>query len=109
MKAKLPSRLGEVSLSLSILLFLVIGCAEVSAPPGGEVDRQAPRVIETYPVTGSTGVAPSNEIIFWFSEGVTPPRAEKAVFITPRPKFEPKLKWKTDRLTIALSDPFEPN
>ena len=109
MKAELPSRFWKVSLSLSILLSLVIGCAEVSAPPGGEVDRQAPRVIKTYPVTGSTGVAPSNEIIFWFSEGVTPPRAEKAVFITPRPKFEPKLNWKTDRLTIALSDPFEPN
>ena len=109
MKAELPFRLWEVSLSLSILLFLVFGCAEVSAPPGGEVDRQAPRVIKTYPVTASTGVASSNEITFWFSEGITPPRAEKAVFITPRPKTEPKLKWKTDRLTIELSEPFEPN
>ncbi|MCH8027714.1 MAG: Ig-like domain-containing protein [candidate division Zixibacteria bacterium] len=109
MKAKLLSRLWEVSLSLSILLFLVIGCAEVAVPPGGEVDRQAPRVIKTYPVTGSTGVVPSNEITFWFSEGITPPRTEKAVFITPRPKSEPKLKWKTDRLTIELPEPFEPN
>ena len=109
MKAKLPFRIWKVSLSLTISLFLVTGCAEVSAPPGGEVDRQAPRVIKTYPETASTGVAPSNEITFWFSEGITPPRTEKAVFITPRPEIEPKLKWKTDRLTIELSEPFEPN
>ncbi|MCH7690472.1 MAG: Ig-like domain-containing protein, partial [candidate division Zixibacteria bacterium] len=109
MKAKLLSRLWEVSLSLSILLFLVMGCAEVAAPPGGEADRQAPRVIKTYPVTASTGVDPSNEITFWFSEGITPLKTEKSVFITPRPKSEPKLKWKTDRLTIELSEPFESN
>ena len=109
MKGKLPSRLWEVSFSLSILSSLVIGCAEVAAPPGGEVDRQAPRVIKTYPANASTGVSPSREIIFWFSEGILRPKSENAIFIAPRPKAAPELKWKADRLTILLAEQFEPN
>ncbi len=95
-------------LFLGILLF-VQNCAEVAAPPGGEADRLAPTILETTPVNGSINVAPGREITFKFSEGIIRPASTKSVFISPRQRIPPKIKWKTDRLIVTLASDFDSN
>lgn len=96
------------SLVFSFLIVLV-GCAEVQPPPGGDEDRIPPTVIHSQPENGAINVEPSNKIIFWFSEGITRPASGKPVFITPRQSTASKLSWKSDRLEIELAEQFKPN
>ncbi len=85
-----------------------LGCAEVLPPPGGEPDRTSPRIDSTSPANGSVGVLSEKTIEIQFSEQVQAGTG-KAVYISPRPKTDPKLKWRGDRLTITLADSFPPN
>ena len=101
-----PFRAFAVMLLLGILWML--SCAEVQAPPGGEVDRLAPRVDSTLPANGSTNVAPDNVIEIYFSERVQSGLG-KQVFISPRPEKDPDLKWRSDRLSITFDKPFDTN
>ncbi|MCM2271281.1 MAG: Ig-like domain-containing protein [candidate division Zixibacteria bacterium] len=101
-----PFRASAVLLLLGLLWML--SCAEVQAPPGGEVDRLAPRVDSTLPANGSTNVTPGNAIEIFFSERVQS-GAGKQVFISPRPEKDPELKWRSDRLGITFDEPFDTN
>ncbi len=96
---------------LSFLAFslLLLNCAEVASPPGGEEDKKSPTVLETSPANGAINVALGREIIFWFSEGIVRPAAARPVFISPRQKQPPEIHWKSDRLVVKLADPFENN
>ncbi len=85
------------------------GCAEVSPPPGGEVDQNSPYLISSEPADGALNVEPGTKIILQFSERVAEPGSGKAVFISPRPVAEPKLRWKGSRVEISLADTFQTN
>ncbi len=56
-------------LSLIFLLFLIKSCATPMAPTGGEPDRTGPRVLETYPPSGTTNFE-GNEVRFKFDKFV---------------------------------------
>ena len=86
-----------------------MNCAEVAAPPGGEVDKAAPFLIGSSPVNGSTNVEPSNTVVLFFSERVVKPEVKKSVYVSPRPANEPEVKWKSDKLIVTLDEPFKPN
>jgi hypothetical protein len=88
---------------------MLAGCAEVAHPPGGEADKISPIVTGSIPENGAVNVAPGNSITLFFSERIVEPKSGKAVFISPRPLEEPRLKWKTDRLQIVLPDSFRTN
>ncbi|UCE25069.1 MAG: Ig-like domain-containing protein [Candidatus Zixiibacteriota bacterium] len=103
-----PSVRRQAAVHLLICSTLIlIGCAEVGAPPGGEEDKAAPFIISSSPANGATSVEPDNEIVLRFSERIVSPESRKAVFISPRPATEPKLKWKSDRLIITLPEVFD--
>ncbi|MEW5993629.1 MAG: Ig-like domain-containing protein, partial [Candidatus Zixiibacteriota bacterium] len=85
----------------------MLSCAEVAPPPGGEVDRTSPYLIGSQPEDGAINVILDNRIVLRFSEQVVEPRAGRAVYISPRPVREPKLRWKGDRLEIVLPDSFQ--
>jgi len=91
------------------LLLIFTGCAEVAPPPGGEIDKLNPILIGSVPENGAVNVSPSRSITLFFSERIVEPRTGKAVFISPRPSKEPKLKWKSDRLEIIFPDSFRAN
>lgn len=101
-----PAKLLLAFILLGVLWML--SCAEVQAPPGGEVDKLAPRVDSTVPINGSVNVASGNTIELYFSERVQAGQG-KALFLSPRPSKEPRLKWHSDRLTITLAEPFDSN
>ncbi|MFQ6009066.1 MAG: Ig-like domain-containing protein [Candidatus Zixiibacteriota bacterium] len=88
---------------------LLIGCAEVAPPPGGSPDKTSPFLIASVPENGSVNVKPGNSITLFFSERIVRPTSGKAVFISPRPLQEPKLKWKSNRIEIILPDSFRTN
>jgi hypothetical protein len=91
------------------LITLILNCAEVAPPPGGEEDKSSPTIIRSAPANGSLNVAPGREITFWFSEGVIRPATTKPVFIFPRQSNYPEIKWHTDRLSVKLAEPFDSN
>jgi len=91
------------------MLLMLAGCAEVAPPPGGEADKLSPILTGSIPENGAVNVDPGNSVTLFFSERIVEPRSGKAVFISPRPSKEPKLKWKSDHLQIILPDSFRTN
>jgi hypothetical protein len=96
-------------LAVSIGTLLFWGCAEVGAPPGGEVDRTGPRLVESYPPNGATGVTPDGYISLKFSETLVKPDQGSVVFISPRPSRPPVIEWKAKELLIKLPELFKTN
>jgi len=97
---------GPVVTALCSLL-LWSGCAEIGRPPGGEVDRVGPYLIESHPENGALSVPVGKEIILLFSEKIVKPDQGRAVFVSPRPDTEPEIKLKGDRLTVRLREFFK--
>ncbi|MFZ1685325.1 MAG: Ig-like domain-containing protein [Candidatus Zixiibacteriota bacterium] len=96
-------------IALVALVALVISCAQVAGPSGGEPDKTAPRLISSQPANGAVEVAThSTQIRILFSEPVQE-GVGRQVFISPRPAKDPKLSWHGDQLTISLSDTLRSN
>jgi uncharacterized protein (DUF2141 family) len=83
-----------------IIFIVVFGCAKSVRPPGGPEDRTPPGVFATDPPSGAVMVAPDSRIIIEFSEPIDRNTAEKALFISPLPDPEPKIKVKSDAIII---------
>ncbi len=88
---------------------LMLGCAEVGPPPGGEVDRTGPHLIESQPADGALNVSPDRKIELFFSETLVKPEKGRGVFVSPRPAVEPKIRWKSNRIQIELARDFLPD
>ncbi|MEA3297771.1 MAG: Ig-like domain-containing protein [candidate division Zixibacteria bacterium] len=91
------------------LLLLTLACAEVAPPPGGDIDKTKPFLVSSIPGNGAVNVTPDNSIKLYFSELITGPKRDKAIFISPRPATEPKTKWKSDYVEIILPEDFQQN
>lgn len=98
-----------LALLLVALPFLIVTCAEMGPPPGGEEDTTSPFLVSSAPPNGATDVAIGNTVTMYFSERIVKPRSKRAVFISPRPEVEPELKWKADHLIIKFADNFKVN
>ncbi|MEW5795432.1 MAG: Ig-like domain-containing protein [Candidatus Zixiibacteriota bacterium] len=88
---------------------ILLACAEVAPPPGGEVDRTGPQLIESYPAAGALGVEVGYQIRLTFSETIVKPEQGGAVYISPRPAQPPQIKWEKDRVVINLAEGFLSN
>ncbi|MCP4684132.1 MAG: Ig-like domain-containing protein [bacterium] len=104
-----PRRPTNLSLLIVFSLLLVIGCAEIGRPPGGEVDRQAPELVSSYPENGALQVSSGSEIEILFTERVVEPSRGQPVFISPRQAKAPRVKWSAERIRITLDEPFDSN
>ncbi len=89
-----------------IAIVILLGCAEIKPPPGGPVDKTKPTLVSSIPANGSVKVPIDNRIELVFSEKVMPPPTGKSIFISPRPRKDPKIKWKGDRVIVILPDSF---
>lgn len=56
------------ALASVLLVAAGISCAKVAPPPGGEIDREAPTVVEVTPSPGAYAVAPDSALTLVFSE-----------------------------------------
>ena len=101
-----PPRVTTIVL-FAIILSLLSSCAEIEAPSGGPEDKTAPVLLGSVPADGALSVKPGRQITLYFSENVSRPRDDRAVFISPRPPEDPSIKWKSDRVVITLPDSFK--
>ncbi|MFQ5677211.1 MAG: Ig-like domain-containing protein [bacterium] len=85
-------------------LLLWYGCANQVAPSGGPVDKTPPKIIHVTPENKATLVPLNQPIEFEFSESMDRRTAEKAVFISPDPGDNAKIKWKGHKLRIEFKD-----
>jgi uncharacterized protein (DUF2141 family) len=93
----------------TLLVSFLLYCAKISPPPGGPVDKTGAEVLATTPANGATKVAKSDVISIDFSEAIAKQTVENAIFISPSPSTEPKLKWKGKTLLIVLADSLAEN
>jgi len=103
------SFITKIILTITIIFtVLMISCAEVAPPPGGEEDKSKPLLISSDPPNGMVNVPLGNVITLYFSENILPATG-RSVFISPRPIEEPKIKWKKEKIEIFFSDSFKVN
>ncbi len=98
---RIIQRFRSGTLAAGLLLF---GCASQSPPSGGPPDRTPPRVLSSIPSPDSVSVGTDTEIEVLFSEAMDRQSVERAVFVSPTPVREPRLRWKGQRLRIFLED-----
>ncbi len=91
-----------------LLLLFIAGCAIQIPPPGGEIDREAPEITETYPVNGTTRYS-ENYISLTFSEYVEKNSVRESVFISPEIEGELEYSWSGTRLEIEFNDSLKEN
>jgi uncharacterized protein (DUF2141 family) len=90
------------SLFFLFLLILILGCAKSLPPPGGPIDRTPPEMTSSEPPTGSVRVPFDSDVTIEFSELLERKTIEKAVFITPQPDPEAKVRAKGNSIVITF-------
>lgn len=89
-------------------LFILVSCANQMSPPGGDIDRVPPEVIDTYPNNG-TIFFNDDYIEFTFSEYVNKRTVQEALFISPFLEGNPEFSWTNKTVTISFSESFKKN
>lgn len=96
--------LGWLALGL-----VVLRCAQTATPNGGPKDQDPPKLVQSFPASGSLNFS-GDEVRFAFDEPIQPPTFDKEIFISPytvRPKII--LSDNAKRLRIRFSEPLRPN
>ena len=88
---------------------LFLACAKEGLPPGGPADNMPPTIVQTLPEQGAVGVDREVVVQVWFSEGIQPRNASDAVFISPHPGENVKIKWGSKKCFIRFLKPLEAN
>jgi uncharacterized protein (DUF2141 family) len=91
----------------AVIILFVLGCAKPLPPPGGPLDEIPPSVLSTEPASGDVGVSLSTPISIRFSERIDRTTIAKALFISPQPATEPKIKVKGDAIMIIPREPLQ--
>lgn len=93
---------------LSTIAILVVACANMATPTGGEPEYDPPKVVRTNPKLNATNVS-SNKITFEFDENVTVQKPNENVIITPPQQSFPVVQAVNKRVTVQLKDTLIPN
>ena len=91
------------------LAVIVVGCAKTVSPPGGPVDTIPPEIMTASPATGAVNVPSDSRIEIIFSERIDPRSVDRALFITPQLKPEPKIKAGGTKIVIIPQEPLKPD
>ncbi len=95
-------------LLIIIVLIAVQKCAHQLPPPGGEVDKEPPTVIETYPQNGTTNFK-DNFVEITFSEYVNKRAIRNAIFISPIVEGVLEYSWTNTTVEITFPDTLKKN
>lgn len=92
----------------SLLSLLVVACASIAAPDGGEFDEIPPKVVSSFPVERATGVRTRKARIN-FDEFIKLENANEKVIVSP-PQMEPaNIRAEGKHIKIELKDSLKPN
>jgi hypothetical protein len=81
----------------------LLRCAGQVPPPGGDIDRDPPRIIRTEPDTNTVRVE-TDRIVLEFSEYVDRRSVEQSIFISPYPGTV-EYDWSGTEVTVLFSSP----
>jgi|GEM_PF-1432262 len=82
-----------------LLALVLLGCAQMGAPPGGPVDDTPPSILSTFPAADSTGVRPPFVASITFSEKMDKRSVEKTLRVFP-PPGRIRTEWDTNTLFV---------
>ena len=91
-----------------ITVFLLISCAQIVVPDGGEVDRVPPKVLSSLPINQSVNFK-GNELVLVFDEYVQIKDAKKEVIISPPLNKFPEFNLKGKKLIIPFGEELKKN
>ncbi len=97
-----------VLLAALIVVSVFYSCANQIAPPGGEVDKIPPEIVEVYPQDGTTNFS-DDYIEITFSEYVQKSSVISAIFFSPEIEGEIEYDWSGKSLTIEFGDSLKKN
>ena len=86
-----------------LLSFILLSCANQLPPPGGEPDRIPPKIMEVYPVDGTTMFS-ENSFEIEFSEYVDKRSATEAIFISPFIEGALEYSWNGTTLEVTFPE-----
>ncbi|MEQ8925127.1 MAG: Ig-like domain-containing protein [Fulvivirga sp.] len=86
---------------LFVLIVIISGCANQTAPTGGPKDSEPPKLLTSNPENKSTNVK-TQEIELVFDEYVKLNKAEEQIIISPQTEIEKKFKTKKEKVYIEF-------
>jgi hypothetical protein len=88
------------------LVVLLASCAKRGLPSGGPPDLEPPRLVASFPDSGTARVAVDARISLTFSEGMEPRSTSESVSLAP-PVEVLRQRWSGRTLTLELARPLE--
>ena len=95
-------------LLFSILSLLVVACASLGSPDGGEYDEIPPKVLSAVPAERSTGISTRKARIN-FDEYIKLQNASEKVIVSPPQLESPNIRADGKYIKIELKDTLKPN
>lgn len=92
-----------ISISLISLIYLFPGCANQLSPPGGEVDKIPPTIIELIPKDGTVNFREKGFEIT-FSEYVNKSTLQENIFISPKIEGSLSFSWSGRTVEVTFPD-----
>lgn len=86
---------------------IVVACANIGTPDGGEFDIMPPRIIGTTPKFGGINTK-TNKIVLQFDENIKLDNPMEKVVISPPQINQPTIDATGKRITITLNDSLKP-
>jgi hypothetical protein len=100
---------GYLRSAIAVLFALTLaGCANQMPPPGGEVDKIPPEVVEMIPQNGSTNYR-ENYVEFTFSEYVDKRSVQDAFFMSPSQEGAIEFDWSGKSVEVIFEDSLREN
>jgi hypothetical protein len=87
-------------------VILCAACAQIEPPSGGPEDREAPRVVGTFPDSGAVRVTNADSLVLQFSEPMNRRTVEESFFLSPPVEYRER-SWEKQTWILRLSQPLE--
>ncbi len=94
--------------TISIIIFLLMGCANQLPPGGGDVDKIPPEIINIFPENGTTNFK-DDYFEIEFSEYVDKRSVQEAIFISPEIEQDIEYDWSGKSLEVYIGDSLKEN
>jgi hypothetical protein len=89
--------------SLFLLVFILVGCAQVVAPTGGERDVLPPKVVSSSPENGSTNFS-KKEFTITFDEYIQLNNISEELMVSPPLNYRPDVSIKGKSMVVEITD-----
>lgn len=96
------------NLLYSLIFLLLVSCASIDLPPGGERDTQAPRIVSSSPDSAAVYFT-GDQIKITFDEYFALNNFNKSLIVSPPLSTSPKTIIRGKNLIIQMGEPLKPN